>query len=196
MVASVLFVVMGCANPVNKVTYKKYYQWGMTAEQSQDYAKAKENYYRALVNARIGNLDPQDNASAAYSLGRMLGILCDHDNAEKMLLEALQFDEQSHGPVHMSFIELARLKLDQGKYSESTAYFEKALPLVDKKEYIDVDPIGFAVIFGEYSDALAKTGRQADAEKFAARAQQFRMDYPDRKAVAERTPYKENCDKK
>jgi len=194
--ASALLLVTGCANPINRVTYKRYYQGGMAAEQSQEYEKAKENYYRALVNARIGNLGPQDNASAAYSLGRMLGILCDHDNAEKMLLEALQFDEQSHGPVHMSFIELARLKLDQGKYSESVVYFEKALPLVDKNEYIEVDPIGFAVIFGEYSDALTKAGRQVDSVKFTARSEQFRNDYPDRKAVAERTPYKENCGKK
>lgn len=195
VIVSALLAIAGCANPINRVTYKRYYQWGMAAEQNQDYEKAKENYYRALVNARIGNLGPQDNASAAYSLGRMLGILCDHDNAEKMLLEGLQFDEQSHGPVHMSFIELARLKFDQGKYGESVAYFKKALPLVDKKEYIDADPIGFAVIYGEYSDALSKTGRQADAEKLAVKAEQLRMDYPDRKAVAERTPYKENCGK-
>lgn len=196
VVSALLLLMAGCANPVNRVTFKRYYTAGYVAENNKDYSAAKENYYRALVNARIGNLEPQLEASAAYSLGRMLGIQCDLDNAEKLLLEALQIDQKSNGPVHMSYFELARLNQAQQKYFESTAYFEKALPLVDNKKFIEADPIGMAGLFDEYSNALKLIGRQVDAEKIATRAQLLRKEYPGRKVVVERTPYNENCGKK
>ena len=136
--ALIVFSVTGCANPINRVKYDKYYSWGVGAEQNEKYEIAKENYWRALVNARIGNLEPQYHAASSYSLARMLGILCDHENAEKLLLEAVKFDKESNGPVHMSYTELARLKLDQKKFDEAVSYYEQSLAIVDKKEFKDL----------------------------------------------------------
>ncbi|OGW39830.1 MAG: hypothetical protein A2X58_01460 [Nitrospirae bacterium GWC2_56_14] len=94
-VLSILVLLSGCANPLNRATFQRYYQAGIGAESQGDYNAAKENYYRALVNARIGNLEPELHASSSYSLGRMLGALCDRENSKKLLLEALKFDKES-----------------------------------------------------------------------------------------------------
>ncbi len=188
-----ILILVGCANPLNRNTYNKYYRWGAAAEQNENYELAKENYYRALVNARIGNLEPQYHAASSYSLARILGILCDHENAEFLLLEAVKFDAESNGPIHMSYTELAKLKLDQKKYDEAAPYYEKLLSIVDNQEFIDSDPIGFSVIFNEYSQALSQLGRGNDAAQYRKRSEELRKKYPEKKAVAERTPYTINC---
>jgi len=59
LVALLFFILNGCANPINRVTYQRYYQAGVAAEQNGQYGLAKINYYRALVNAQMGNLEPQ-----------------------------------------------------------------------------------------------------------------------------------------
>lgn len=189
---TVIFLT-GCANPVNRHTYEKYYSWGAGAEQNEDYENAKENYYRALVNARIGNLEASFHAASSYSLARMLGILCDHENAEKLLLDAVKFDKEADGPVHMSYVELARLKFDQKKFSEAVSYYEQALKIVDKQKFIDADPIGFVLIFEEYSHSLAELGRHEEAAPYIKRAQKLRQQFPNKKNIAERTPYTINC---
>lgn len=191
----VTVILMGCANPLNRVTYTKYYDWGVGAEQHEDYELAKENYWRALVNARIGNLEPPYHAASSYSLGRMLGILCDHENAEILLLDALKFDKESNGPVHMSYLELARLKLDQQKYDEAIPYFEQALAIVDNQQFFKADPLGFAVIFEEYSTVLRETGQTEKAATYSIRAKEIREKYPDKEPIAERTPYTKKCKK-
>lgn len=191
----ILLVFIGCANPINRVTFDKYYGWGVGAEDAEDYELARENYYRALVNARMGNLEPQYHAASSYSLARMLGILCDHENAEMLLLDAVKFDQESNGPVHMSYLELARLKFDQKRYNEAIPYFEKALEIVDNEEFFNADPIGFAIIFEEYSIALREIGKTGEAEIYSKRAIEIREKYPEKEAIAERTPYLISCEK-
>lgn len=191
----ILLIFIGCANPINRVTYDKYYGWGVGAEQAEKYEVARENYYRSLVNARIGSLEPQYHAASSYSLARMLGILCDHENAEMLLLDAVKFDTESNGPVHMSYLELARLKLDQKKFNEATSYFKKSLDIVDNEKFFNADPIGFAIIFEEYSTALRKIGKNDRAKIYSQRAIEIRKKHPGKEAIAERTPYLKNCKK-
>jgi tetratricopeptide (TPR) repeat protein len=186
--------ISGCAR-INSPTFKKYYQAGMAAERNEDYAAAKENFYRALVNARIGPLGPKETAAAAYSYGRMLGVYCDYQGAEELLQEAKRLDQETNGPVHMALVELARLKMDQGDYQAAVKYYGQAIALVDKKELIETDPAGFAVMFREYSAALSKVQRTAEAESFAARADALTRAHPGSQAVAERTPYGLKCAK-
>ncbi len=191
-----LVLIPGCANPLNRATFQRYYQAGMGAESQGDYSAAKENYYRALVNARIGNLEPQLHACSSYSLGRMLGALCDHENSEKLLLEALKFDKESSGPVYMDFFELAYLKYDQGNFAQAATYFAEAIPLVDNQKFIETDPGTFIGHFQQYSNALSRIGKNDDAKLFSDRAKKLAEMYPDAKPKAKRLDYNQNCSKK
>ena len=186
-------ILVACANPINRATYNKYYRWGWEAEQAQEYSLAKENYYRALNNARAGNLEPRYHASASYALGRMQGVLCEHEEAETLLLEAVKFDTEAKGPVYMSYNELARLYLDTGQFAKAVSYYKKSLVLVDKQNFLDKDPIGFSILFHEYAQALHKTGRVRAADKYRQRAEQLRTKYPKKQPQSERTPYLLNC---
>ncbi len=191
--AAFLVLASACANPLNKATFQRYYQAGLIAETREDYAAAKEDYYRALVNARAGNLGPQLHACSSYSLGRMLGALCDHDNAEKLLLEALQFDRKSSGPAYMDLFELAYLKYDQGNFAQAAAYFEQALPLVQDQKYTQADPGTFVRHYQHYSEALSRTGKIEAAVLYSDRAKKLSELYPDKKPKADRIDYNQNC---
>lgn len=192
----VFFLVLNsCANPINRVTYQRYYQAGFVAEQEGQYELAKMNYYRALVNVRMGNLEPQRHAAAAYSYGRMLGILCDHKNAELMLTEALKYDKETSGPTHMALFELALLKYDREEYAEAVSYFGQAIPIVDKEEFIGTDPGQFVAYFTLYARALQEIGRAEEGKSFSIRAEELAKKYPDAKPRAGLTPYMKNCAK-
>ena len=193
LVGLFISLINGCA--LNKIHFQKYYQAGNEAEERHDYEMAKKHYYRAWDNARMGRLEPQLRAQAAYSLGRMLGIFCDDKNAELMLKEALNFDKESYGPVYMSLFELAYLNYDQGKYDEAVSYFQQAIPLIDNEKYIEFDPAGFVMHFSTYSRALEKTGHSNEAKVFNDRANVLSKKYPAAQAKDTRTPYNRYCNK-
>ena len=60
----ILIGMAGCANPLNRVTYDRYWEQGGAAERSGQLAVAEQAYYRALVNVDIGNLGPLLKAQA------------------------------------------------------------------------------------------------------------------------------------
>jgi Tetratricopeptide repeat. len=194
LVVFVMTLFSGCT-ALNTIHYRKYYQEGLEAQRKGEYEMAKKYFYRAWDNAKIGRLEPQLRAESAYSLGRVYGILCDHKNAELLLLEALKYDKESSGPVYMSLFELAYLKYDQDKYDEAVSYFQQAIQLVDDQKYIEYDPATFVMHFSTYSKSLEKTGHNDEAKMFNNRAKVISEKYTNERPKAQRTLYNKNCNK-
>src|SRR5690242_20610605 len=84
----------GCANPINQHNAAKYHEWGEEAERAGNYQLAERNYYRALVNARVGRSPDAGVSMAMYNLGRVKGYLCKYDESEQLLTEALNLEEK------------------------------------------------------------------------------------------------------
>lgn len=175
---SLVFALTACANPINQHNAARYHELGRQAELAGDY-KAAEGYYgRTLANARIGRSPDAGISMAAYNLGRVKGHLCMYDEAEQLLLEALQLEEKVTGPdsavTSMRLFELARLHFDQQHYDQAGQYYARALPIVKKLGVESRDPIALADAIEEYSVALKNLGKNDEAQKTKQEADQLR----------------------
>jgi hypothetical protein len=168
-------VVTGCANPINQKTASNYYESALEAELRGDFVFAERQYDRALINARLGRSPDAGVSAAMYGLGRVKGYLCKFGEAEPLLMESLALEEKVTGPesgiTTKRLFELARFYYDRGLFEKSIPYFRRGIPAVEKLGIEDADPIGFADVLDEYSNALAKSGQSpaaADAKKRSA----------------------------
>jgi tetratricopeptide (TPR) repeat protein len=128
---------------------------------------AKENFSRALVNAKIGRLGPIAEAEAASKLARVLGNMCEYDEAESMFLQALAAEEAAFGAnsprTVPTRVELAQFTFDIGRYQKAINYFEKAFE-VGGEILGRTDRSGYARLLDDYSVALERSGNTAAAE--------------------------------
>src|SRR4051812_45172769 len=83
-----LWLLTGCANPINQRTAENYYSAGEQALARGDLPHAREMFSRALINAQLGHMGDAAEAQVLSKLGRVYGNLCEHDSAEKAFLEA------------------------------------------------------------------------------------------------------------
>jgi len=148
-----LCYLVGCAAHINKKNAEKYHEWGTQAEQKGDFKLAKQNYSRALINARMGNSPKSGISMVTYNLGRVTGYLCDYEESEKLLLDSLRLEEEAIGPesglTSMRLLELARLNYDQGHFQKAIPYFSRGVSIVEKLDIENSDPIGFSDVLAE-----------------------------------------------
>jgi tetratricopeptide (TPR) repeat protein len=176
-IISVVAALAGCANPINQHTAKNYYQSGEAALANHDFLAAKESFQRALINARLGHMGPEAEAQVLMKLGKVLGNLCEHDQAEAAFSEAVKAYDRAYGDHSpRTFVargELAQHSYDIGHYSNAVRYFQDALPLGE--EMLEAkDPMGFSYVLDDYADALARVGHTADSARIAAKAAALR----------------------
>ena len=186
---------MVCANPINRANAEKYHEWGSQAELAGDYSLAEENYSRALWNARMGNVPRSGISLVTYNLGRVKGYLCKYDEAEQLLLEALQLEEQESGAdsglTSMRLFELARLSAARNRFDEAHQYYSRAIPVVRELDIESVDPIGFANVLSDFAKVLESLEQESAAEDAARESEQLRAAHPGRQAGF--TPRSYNC---
>jgi tetratricopeptide (TPR) repeat protein len=168
----------GCLWNIYRVKAQQYYDAGVQAEKAGDLEWAKENYLRALENAKRGHSPKSGISTATYDLGRVTGYLCEYDQAEKLLLQSLRMQEELTGPdsaaVTTRLFELARFYHDRGRYSESIPYYARGVSAVKTPNTGAGDPAGYAADLEDYADSLRKTGRTDKAEEFQARSGEIR----------------------
>ncbi|CCQ90287.1 exported hypothetical protein [Nitrospina gracilis 3/211] len=187
-----------CANPINRVTFRKYIESGNVAENRGNLELARENYKRALINVNLGNLSEEEWAYAAYEYGRISGYLCDHEEAEKYMLQSLEIKERLEFPLDFkakSYFELARFYYDSDQYAQSIPYFDKGIQLAEILGGEKTDPIAFANILDEHASALRKTGAEQQADTIAKRAETIREQNSGQQAHFKPTRYNQNCPK-
>lgn len=167
-------LLAGCANPINDHTWARYTREGHVAQERGQLQVAEEAHRRAVINARIGHLGPEREATALYNLGRVKRDLCKLGEAREALQGALELREGNKDtpPMYLTgnIFELAQLHYDEGRFAEAVSLMDRGFPLLDKANGAVRDPAGYVHMALEYSDALQRVGRSTDAETLKSRA--------------------------
>ncbi len=185
--------LVGCAAPINRKNAENYTRQGAIAIANNDWQSARRAFARAVVNAELGGVAPSTRAVLSYEYGRSLGATCFFDDASYYLEQAYDLDNQTGGPLYMSLVELARLHLDQGKFTEAAEYYKKAIPDLQRHNIPQLGAIGYAETLDEAAIALAATGQEAEASKLRLQAQTIHSAHPRQKSITDRTPYGKYC---
>jgi tetratricopeptide (TPR) repeat protein len=161
-VALITLALAGCATDINRINATKYFDAGLRSEQSGDFAAARENFWRAWVNARDGGAPEGYKSAVLYNLGRMEGYICNFGQAEALLKMALDMELRVSGPTSGNtskrYFELARLHFDQGKFAASLPYYEKAAELSTTLKIDQDDPLTVVSTLQEFATALDRSG--------------------------------------
>ncbi len=165
---SITLLISGCANPINQRTAENYQNLGRQAENAGNYQLAENNYEKSLLNARIGGSPEAGISMAAYNLGRVKRLLCKNQEAETLLLEALELEQlasgENSGLTSMRLFELARLKMSTQRYEAADNYYSRAVKNVRSLGIKQSDPIGFATVLDNYANVLTQLGNLEEAE--------------------------------
>ena len=168
-----------CVSAINQKNADRYYEAGLQAESAKNWPLARQNYSRALVNARSGGAAPDYVSAVTYNLGRATGYSCDYAQAETLLIESVALEKALPNPsvanLTKRWSELGRLNFDQGKFKESAAWLSQAIPELERLRVPTDDPIGFAryledtaLAFEKSSDALRAATLRLNAEVLQA----------------------------
>lgn len=151
---------------------------GLQAELNGDYAAARDAYLRALAAASSVGADSGFVADITYNLGRMSGYLCDFRTAEAMLQQSLRLVESRTltmtPAVSRRLFELGRLAIDEDRFVEAVAFFERALPVLENLKMVAEDPLGFAYVLDELAYALDGAGQTDRAVSVRLRSSELR----------------------
>ena len=194
-------LLAACANPINQRTAENYYVAGERALAARNLPLAKQNFSRALINTKIGNLGPAAEAQAASKLALVLGNMCEYDDAEKTFLQAISAEETAFGAnsprTLITRVELAQFNFDVGRYEKAAIFFDKAFAsggsLLESR-----DPIGYAALLDDYATSLRQTGKLQAAAEASAKATGLRDNAksPSVGAVkSDYVPYPRSCPK-
>jgi len=189
--AATVFFLGGCA--VNERTAHNYANAGVAASQRGDWATARENWRRAVINARLGQMSNQALAIANYEYGRASGVVCEWAEAESALAEAYRLDSISAGPTYKTTYELGRMYSDRKMYAKAVEQFAKVKVEFEKLQAETKDPVGYAEFLDEYANALEQTGLTNDAKPLRLRAEELRKTFPGKASHTEKTPYGTKC---
>ena len=128
---------MGCVSTLNERNAHNYANAAVAAQEAGDWESARRNWAKAATNAQLAGMSEKQMAIAYYEYARASGATCFFEESEKYLKESLALDRANNGPIHMSLLELARLKLAQGKYEEANNYFEQLIPIYERQKAVE-----------------------------------------------------------
>ena len=164
---SILFI-SGCANPLNRVTYDRYWKQGGDAEHAGQLGVAEQAYYRALMNVDMGNLGPLLKAQALYNLGCVKRRVGKYAEAEDLLQQSLALDEKILSPDNLDtdrcLIELSVTFAAQEKWSEGSRYLERVFPHAGR--FSGHEREFMSEVFKHFSAELRKAGQVERAKIF------------------------------
>lgn len=188
-----ILLLAGCASAVEERVSNDYMLQGAAAQSRGDWDTARRAYAQAALNADRGGLPAARRAVLHYEYGRSLGATCLFDQSQHELNVAYDLDKQAGQLQYFSLIELARLSLDQRKFTQSVDYFERALPALDEVRAASVAPIGYADVLDEYAQALAGAENAVESKIQVNRAAALRAGKQIKRSITDRTPYGKYC---
>ncbi|MFI5337291.1 MAG: tetratricopeptide repeat protein [Opitutales bacterium] len=163
-----VLLISGCANPLNRVTYDRYWKEGGDAEHAGQLGVAEQAYYRALVNVDMGNLGPLLKAQALYNLGCVKRRVRKYAEAEDLLKQSLALDEKILSSDDLDTdrcrIELCVVFAAQAKWVDGSRYLEQVLPHVSR--FSGHEREFTLAAFKHYSEELRKIGQEERAKVF------------------------------
>jgi tetratricopeptide (TPR) repeat protein len=175
-----------------------YHQIGKAAESERDYPLAEKNYSKLLEIAKQEEFSQGDIASITYNLGRVKGYLCKYTEAEPLLLEALELEKKTSGPVSAFVIkrhlELARFYFDHAEYAKSIRYYKRVIPMAISSDLEKTDPMALIKVHDEYSEALDRSGETALSKKARFDADFLRKKHPHAQLKSITVRYNQDCE--
>lgn len=190
------FVFVSCINPTNLNTASQYFNGGKHLISQNKWFDGRMAFARAWDNARVGGGKQSMIAVYAYEYGRASGAICSWKQAEKGLLKALNLDKKTNGPIHMTYVELARMYHAQGLLGKSNKYFSLGKVELDKLPLDKIDVIAYTKILDEYVNVLSKLKKYQEAKLIKKRSNHVRNTYRNRKNLTDFTPYGKFCHQK
>ena len=185
LITSIVLSV-GCASSINMKNVEIHLEAGRNFELKGDPQSAKDQYAKALVNAKLANANPALISMLTYNYGRMLGHTCQYEESERNLIEALNLESTITGPESgtssMRLFELARLNYDNNQFIKSASYFEKGIPIVEKLGIEQSDPIGYSFILDIYKESLDKLNRDIESKQIQTKIENLVSSNPGRRA--------------
>lgn len=134
-----------------------------TSTNKKDWNVAHRNW--SVMAAFASKVETSSVASSRILLeyGRSLGVLCEFQEAERILRQAQQLFVSDKGSTHLVLIELARLNLAQKKYLSALSYLDEIFKHVANGTQSDIEPGWHEEIVDEYAAALTAVGRDEQA---------------------------------
>jgi len=171
-------LLASCAASINQRNAIFYHEAGLQASADGNYALAEINFSRVLVNARLGNSPTAGISMATYNFGRAKANLCKIEEAENLLTEALNLEEENSGPksveTTMRLFELARVKTAQKMPSDAVTFYDRAISNVRELNIEASDPVGFSLVLDDYAAELSKIGSSEKSAESIAEATRLR----------------------
>ena len=195
LLATATVVLSGCVSAINEKVAANYSQVGAQAQARGDWDTARRAYVRSANNVDLAGSSVQRRAIFHYEYGRSLGATCFFEEAERELNLSFDLDRQGGQPLYLSLIELARLNLDQKKFSQSVGYFERAFPELDRANAAKEAPTAYADILDEYASALVGASKIDAAAESTKRGAEIRGANPKGRSLTDQTPYGKFCTK-
>lgn len=178
-VALFSFSLTACVSPISQGIYVKYMKEGDFAAQLGDLQFAKKDYQRALEYARSGNLPPHAEIVALFRHARILGNLCEHNEAEKSFVEANRLNEKMMGvgseATYPTVIEIGQFNYDIGRYEKAVSYFEQATAIAEKYGIDKKFAASISGVYTDYADALTRIGEKDKAKIASQKASALKM---------------------
>lgn len=161
-------ILVGCANPINRVTSDNYAETCAVAEQNGRFQIAEEACYRALVNVDWGNLGPELKSQRLYNLGRIKLQLAKFSEAEQLFKESLAVEEKlsnsTDQKIGRRLVVLSVSLAGQDKWGEGAKYLERALPIVPR--FSGKERSNSAEVLKQYGKHFRSENQTALAERF------------------------------
>jgi hypothetical protein len=171
-----VFLLGGCANPLNRITSDRYAETCSIAEGNRNLSVAEEACYRALVNVDIGNLGPELKSQKLYNLGRVKRQSAKFWEAEQLFKESLSIEEKLSGPtdpkIGRRLVELSVSLAAQNKWSEGAQFLDRAFPTAEF--FSGSERAYFAEILGMYAEQFRKENQLQLAERFESKAKSMK----------------------
>ncbi len=175
----ILCCLAACANPLNRATFNRYRQEGLSAEGRGDLGTAEISFYRAAENVRMGNLGKDLESDSLYNLGRVKRLVGKLDESEDLLKRSLDIDEERYGKngfiISYTMGELALTFYEEKKYDEGVSILIRLEPiaLLNKRKYSEQAKQAFRKTYIQYGEELSKQGRQKESEHFMNVSESF-----------------------
>ena len=165
-------ILVGCANPINRVTSDNYSETCAVAESNGRLKVAEEACYRALVNVDLGNLGSELKSERLYNLARIKRQLAKFAEAEQLLKESLAIQEKlpipSEPKIGRRLVELSVSLAAQDKWTEGAKFLERALPITP--QFAGQERAYTIEVLTLYSKQLKTMNQIVIAEQFETKA--------------------------
>lgn len=161
-----LILLVGCANPLNDVTYERYTDAGDSALERGDYVQAEIAYARAAQNVDWGRLGLAAKSGSLFNLANAKIRLKKYAEAEPLLLMSLEIEKKISGEqallTQKRNIGLAMVYLELDQPERGLPYLRQTLPLAQTQDFAGLK----AKLYPSYVEKLDRLGKSEDAMPF------------------------------